>query len=333
MTYGGEEFLSDSSRLKNLSAIALAALIFSLLSSCSGVATEITSARDMKELLDEKGIDCDPFQTGMSDNTNAEVLSCEDGSANEENAYQFSIWSTEADFSVGLQEMCRNLDRMRKLEDEVVLGKTWFAFTDSSLIDEELLSSELVSTSIQASALCDERDYPIDLVLSGEAIAACEEIEEDFRKLPGLKFNTPSSEPFGEVTVTGRYETAEQMQLQISTTLRAVSNLKKAENLPDEFLALVQAFEEAADRDPLDQFLYPGRSTTHYGIGPDPFTWEQYLRIRLITGRENADHDQMYLDAIALAGEFNSGATLWAFPLANIVDTCDSWGAFDEPSP
>lgn len=191
--------MSYSSRLKNLSATMLAAIIFSLLSSCSGLPTEITSARDMKAQLDDKGVDCFSFLVEPSQSNGAESLFCEDGSVNVNNGFVFSIWTSQEERDAGLTDFCFQLARSGSRELSLIAGETWVGFSESGLITAGVLSEELGVDEVKADSFCNSLGLEIGETLEMVALDACNQIYDVYDTLLFLEIPLLSSYVAGDI--------------------------------------------------------------------------------------------------------------------------------------
>ena len=157
-----------------------------VLSGCSTFGTEATNARQMKQLLDEKQVDCLQFEVQNDEEMRGELLTCADGTVKAEE-FAFLIWPSSAEMELAFSEVCMNLKRLGNADEEFIVEGTWIAYSASTFWPASALAQELGAEILSGESFCNQLGLEIAAALSEDGVDACRAINESYQKFRKVK--------------------------------------------------------------------------------------------------------------------------------------------------
>lgn len=301
------------------------------LAGCTAMDPEITSGRDMKLLLDEKGIDCESFDVTNDSENSGEILTCLDGSVKND-PFSFIIWPTVQDRDLSFTDFCLDLKRRGNAENSLIVQETWVAYSSSTFFSAEDLAEELGAEIISGQSFCEDRGLEVALTLSDPGIEACNDVHEIFKKYEGLSIRRAEK-------LSASNPNALYVGQMISVDTSELSTM--AQDLRVELRKLTDDPEVPTDiRDKAEEVDIGSvvRSATNYDNGTSPaylFTtfpsWYEEIsnptreQILQAFSEINETHDEHN----TRVGEFEVELALFNFSLAGVLDACRAYAPFD----
>lgn len=169
------------------------ALICSLaLTGCSGLGpSSPKDARELVELLESNKVPCESFSVQNDELSGGQILSCQDETANQE-PFAFLIWGSADSRESTLAGFCNDLARNGLSEQEIAVGTTWIAFSESSYYPIARLAEDLKAELQSGSTFCLEENLSVAPALSDEDLANCLEIEAGMASIARITVEKPS---------------------------------------------------------------------------------------------------------------------------------------------
>jgi len=234
--------------MRNLKALIASSMLL-LLTACTLGTTSLDGAntgRDVKLLLDERRIQCESFDVEVNEETGAEVLTCLDGTSSQ-GEFQFLVWDSTESRDAGLEGFCYNLNRRGNAAFELIVQRTWIAYSDSSFFPASALAEELDAKIVSGEEFCTNQGLEVALVLSDDGIQKCQSIIDLAARFGGVGvtryaipygFNELVSKNRGPY-LTPNVSTIQAMTNTLRTDMRALSRI---EDVPEDLKAAVRDF-------------------------------------------------------------------------------------------
>lgn len=317
-----------------LSLASMIAIIL-FLTGCVALDEPILSGRDMKQMLDSKAIDCEPFDVSTDEDSKAELLSCLDGTASEQ-YYFFLIWESSQERNAAFSDFCFNLARRGNASEEMIVGETWVAYSESNYFPASALATELGSEILSGEDFCTLEGFEIAETLNANGKTQCQQTLELYGK-----FDEVSIRELGRVSIatarnesldlTGRigFFNGRAMNVSADVLTEYEQSLRKSlRGLitdPETPSTLVSAAKD------IDYRSVSKASTLHKN-GTSPaflFTELPDDMPRNATDRqlqEVVDHMNLQIDEHNMrVAEFNVAKSVFMLDLALVLDTCQAY--------
>lgn len=320
------------SRLRNSEDIGgkiKRALVFFLplllaVSGCGFIQEDVSSGRDMKLLLDARGLDCEAFEVENDLVTNGEILTCLDGSLRNE-PFSFIIWPSTEARDLGLTNFCLDLKSRGNAEKDFIVESTWVAYSSSSFLTAEDLADDLGAAIVTGEAFCVERGLEIGARLSKERMQTCDSIYKlhgDLKEISvreavlvtGENVGTASLY-FGSMSNVDK-GTLSRMNLDL---LMELGTLKTDPDIPGEIREKVDAVDHLAVH---AAPLYLFTEIPSWAKGKPALPRAQALKLL-------DEINAQYIDHNVRVADFNIDLSSLNSSLTRVLDACRLYAEFD----
>lgn len=179
-------------------------MVILALAGCVATGSPISSARDVKLLLDEKGIPCESFDVSKEEETNAEILSCLDGTVSQDQFF-FIIWKTADAKDRAFSNFCQGIESKGSAATELIVGKTWVAYSASDYFPISALAEELGSEVGSGAEICETQGLEVASSLNEANLASCQAIIANYEDLASVEirhFNLVSLETLADESLS-----------------------------------------------------------------------------------------------------------------------------------
>ena len=317
-----------------ISFASMIVIIF-FLTGCVALDEPILSGRDMKQTLDSKEIDCESFDVSTDEDSRAELLSCLDGTASEQ-YYFFLIWESSQERNAAFSDFCFNLARRGNASEEMIVGETWIAYSESNYFPASELAKELDSEILSGEDFCTLEGFEIAETLNANGKAQCQQIlelygkfdEVSIRELRRVSIATARNESLDLVDRIGFFS-GRAMNVAEGVLTGYEASLRKV------LLALTRDPETPSDLTSLSQNI-DHRSVSKASKRHDNGTSPAFLFTELPDDlpRNATDRElQGVLEEMNLqidehnmrVAEFNVAKSLFMLDLAVVLDTCQAY--------
>lgn len=315
--------------MKKLTAFFIALNL--LLVGCSDLQQDISNGRDMKLLLDSKGIDCESFDVDEELVANGEILTCLDGTVKNE-PFAFIIWPAIDDRDAGFAGFCMDLKRRGNAQEALIVEDTWVAYSESSFFPAEILADELGAEIISGESFCLDRGLEIGAVLSKEGIQACDALYELAEEAKAISIDevqllTANNIGFGFQNGS-KMNVDKEFLMSMSSDLWAVKGTLSEEGIPLEIASAVDEIEPNG--------VYTAATKHENGTAPMSFwvnipSWAKnkgsYSKAE---AQELIDElNEQYIEHNVWVAEFKVELAFFNLSLARVLDACSIHANFD----
>lgn len=278
-----------------------------VVSGCTFFEPSARNARELKKLLDDRGVACEEFEVTVDEETQGELLTCKDGSAKNEGFY-FVVWTSTEKRDEALKDFCFNIKRRANAQDEFIAASSWIGYSASTYIPTSLLAEELGQKVQNGESFCSERGLEVAEALSDEGVAIVKSIYVTYKDLQRVGIEKAEKYTLRFGSMMSGPELA-NLESRLDTDL---FKLKKVPDLPSEILAKIEAIDPKAI----------SKASRAFDNGTSP----AYL---FMSGFEGNSYEEKWDSMMPTINEHNRRVDLFNIAhsgaiinLASLLDTC-----------